>query len=42
MPTSAFDLIEGRAFPTCVKMMDSLVEALELMIENDYSQLPVV
>lgn len=42
MPTTALDLVEERSFPVCVKMRDSVSIALDLMIEHDYSQLPVI
>lgn len=36
------DLIEGRLAPVCVRSTDSVQTALNKMIENDFSQLPVV
>jgi CBS domain-containing protein len=42
MPFTVKDLLEGRAKPVTVQQHDSLQLALELMIEHDYSQLPVV
>jgi CBS domain-containing protein len=35
-------LLEGRADPICVKSNQTIREALVLMVENDYSQLPVI
>jgi CBS domain-containing protein len=35
-------LIEGRPDPLCVHLHQKVADALELMIKNDYSQLPVV
>jgi CBS domain-containing protein len=35
-------LLEGRDAPLCVKASASVREALSLMIEHDYSQLPVI
>jgi CBS domain-containing protein len=34
-------LIQGRGKPLCVKQDQTVREALALMVENDYSQLPV-
>ena len=42
MPFLVKDLIEGRPLPTTCKLDDSAQAALALMIEHDYSQLPVV
>ena len=42
MPVTAKQLIEGRQPPATAKDTDSVVTALRVMIENDYSQLPVV
>lgn len=42
MPATAKQLIEGRQPPATAKDTDSVVTALRIMIENDYSQLPVV
>jgi CBS domain-containing protein len=42
MPYPVENLIEGRAKPTTVRPADSAQEALALMIDHDYSQLPVV
>jgi predicted transcriptional regulator len=42
MLVSAKDLLQGRAFPICVYLSDPLPHALSLMLENDYSQLPVI
>jgi hypothetical protein len=42
MPYPVENLIEGRGKPTTVRPSDSAQEALALMIEHDFSQLPVV
>lgn len=42
MPFIAQDLIEGRPKPTTVFVHEPAQRGLELMIENNYSQLPVV
>lgn len=42
MPFTIRDLIEGCPPPVCVKQMDSIHQALDLMIKHDFSQLPVV
>lgn len=42
MPYPVRNLIEGRGRPTTVRPEDSAQEALALMIEHDFSQLPVV
>lgn len=42
MPYPVENLIEGRGKPTAVGPGDSAQEALALMIEHDFSQLPVV
>ena len=42
MPYPVQNLIEGREFPVCVSPADHVQRALDLMIEHDFSQLPVV
>jgi CBS domain-containing protein len=42
MPYQVEQIIEGKGFPVCVAKDDSVSKALALMIEHDYSQLPVV
>lgn len=42
MPYPVHNLIEGRGEPVCAQPDDQLQDALALMIENDFSQLPVV
>ena len=42
MPYSVQQLIEGHAKPLAVSASDSAQKVLDLMIEHDYSQLPVV
>jgi hypothetical protein len=42
MPYPVQNLIEGRGEPVCVGPSDSVQKALEIMIENDFSQLPVI
>jgi predicted transcriptional regulator len=42
MPFTVADLIEDRPEPVTVRQSDSTQTALELMIEGDYSQLPVI
>jgi CBS domain-containing protein len=42
MPFVAKDLLEGRDHPVTIRVADTVATALKLMIENDYSQLPVV
>lgn len=42
MPYPVQNLIEGREFPVCVSPADRVQRALDLMIEHDFSQLPVI
>lgn len=42
MPYPVQNLIEGRGEPVCVQPIDSVQKALEIMVENDFSQLPVI
>ena len=42
MPYPVQNLIEGRGEPVCVRSEDAVQEALRLMTEHDFSQLPVV
>ena len=42
MPYQVQQMIEGKGAPICVSKQDSVSKALSLMIEHDYSQLPVV
>lgn len=42
MPFTVQQLIEGRQEPVTVSPQDTVKKALELMIEHDFSQLPVV
>jgi len=42
MPYPVQNLIEGRGEPMCVRSDDAVQEALRLMTEHDFSQLPVV
>jgi hypothetical protein len=42
MPYAVQNLIEGRGEPIFVEPNDSVQDALDLMIEHEYSQLPVV
>lgn len=42
MPAKIADLVRDKASPICIKSDSSITEALSLMIEHDYSQLPVV
>ena len=42
MPFSADDLIQGREQPVTIQANASVRGALEIMIENDFSQLPIV
>ncbi len=42
MSSTVQQLIEGRPKPVTVQLEDNVQRALELMIEHDYSQLPVV
>lgn len=42
MPYQVQQLIEGKGQPVTVSKADTLAKALSIMIENDFSQLPVV
>lgn len=42
MPYQVQQLIKGKGYPVCVKKEEQVSRALSLMIEHDYSQLPVV
>jgi CBS domain-containing protein len=42
MPYPVAHLIQGRPFPTTIQREDSVVTALDVMIEHDFSQLPVI
>jgi hypothetical protein len=42
MPYPVQNLIEGRGLPVTAQPNDSAADALKLMIEHDYSQLPVI
>ena len=42
MPYQVQQIIEGKGLPTCVSKEDTVAKALSLMIENDFSQLPVI
>lgn len=42
MPFTAEQLIEGRSRPVTITVIDSVQKALDLMIEHNFSQLPVV
>jgi len=42
MPFSIQNLLEGRSKPVTVKRDDSVQAALDLMIEHDFNQLPVI
>jgi hypothetical protein len=42
MPFPVGNLIQGRPAPVCVGREDPISRALDLMVENDYSQLPVI
>lgn len=42
MPYPIKNLIEGREFPVCVGPTDPVQKALDLMIEHDFNQLPVI
>ena len=42
MPYPVQNLIEGRGKPVCARPSDSVQKALEIMIEHDFSQLPVI
>ncbi len=42
MPYPVENLIEGRGIPVYVRQSDTASKALSIMLENDYSQLPVL
>ncbi len=42
MPFTAQDLIEGRSEPVSAMLDNAAADALALMIENDFSQLPII
>lgn len=42
MPFPVESLIEGRPFPLTIAMEEPITRALDLMVEHDFSQLPVV
>jgi CBS domain-containing protein len=42
MPYQVQQLLEGKGFPICVVRDDTVSKALSLMIEHDFSQLPVI
>jgi CBS domain-containing protein len=42
MPYQVQQLLEGKGYPTCVTRDDAVSKSLSLMIEHDFSQLPVV
>ena len=42
MPYQINQIIEGKGAPVCVTKDDSVSKALSLMIEHDFSQLPVI
>lgn len=42
MPVNASDLIKDRSAPVTVKLDDPVQKALELMVSQDFSQLPIV
>lgn len=42
MPYQVRQLLEGKGVPICVNRNDAVALALALMIEHDYSQLPVI
>jgi CBS domain-containing protein len=42
MPYQVKQLLEGKGYPVCVKKDDEVAMALAIMIEHDYSQLPVL
>lgn len=42
MPYQVQQILEGKGYPVCVQKDDPVSKALSLMIEHDYSQLPVV
>src|SRR5258706_12374153 len=42
MPYEIGQIIEGKGTPICVSIDDTVSKALSLMIEYDYSQLPVM
>ena len=42
MTVTAKTLLEGRSSPICVKLIEKVQTALELMVEKEFSQLPIV
>src|SRR5687768_16954844 len=42
MPYQVQQIIQGRGLPVCVSKDDAVSKALTLMIEHDFSQLPIV
>jgi len=42
MPYQVQQIIEGKSFPVCVTRDETVARALTLMLENNYSQLPVI
>src|SRR6266849_2861991 len=42
MPYQVQQIIEGKGAPVCVTSEESVAKALTLMIEHDFSQLPVI
>jgi CBS domain-containing protein len=42
MPYQVQQILKGKGYPVCVQKDDPVSKALSLMIEHDYSQLPVV
>jgi CBS domain-containing protein len=42
MPYLVKHMIEGKSLPICVNKEDTVTEAISLMIEHDFSQLPVI
>jgi CBS domain-containing protein len=42
MPYQVKQIIEGKGMPVCVEKDDPVSKALELMIDHDFSQLPVI
>ena len=42
MPFSVEDLMEGRPSPVTITREESVTKALSLMIDHDFSQLPVI
>src|SRR5688572_24983249 len=42
MPYQVQQIIEGKGMPMCVSKDDAVTVALALMVEHDFSQLPVI